>query len=231
MSKTVTSYLSQSPWFQGLPHHCQNALLKIAKVQQFVSQEVIHAKDQPSSGLYYVCDGKIRISNFTPEGKEVILTWLIKGDWFGEISLFDQLPRTHQATVDVEATVINIPHKGFQQVIANHPELYEFFIPIFCQRIRLLFELIEEARTLPIKQQLVKRLLHLSKTEATQAQNSGVLLDVSQETLALMLNTTRQSVNRWLRELQEENILELSYNKIDITDKAKLQHYLDTASP
>ena len=223
MREDLHQQLRQSSWFNGLPEHCQLALAEHAKIKKVVSQEVIHTKGQQSSGLYYVCEGKIRVSNFTPDGKEVILTWLTGDNWFGEISLFDQLPRTHQTTADAPSTLINIPHREFQKVIALHPELYEFFIPIFCQRIRLLFELIEEARTLPVKQQLIRRLLHLSYSELSGTKQTKLALDVSQESLALMLNTTRQSVNRWLNELQSDGLIELAYNKINIVSIEKLQ--------
>lgn len=225
MKYEVESYLQKSNWFSELPCNCQQAFYKVARLKRYVNQEVIHTKNELANGLFYVCNGKIRVSNFTPDGKEVVLTWLGADSWFGEISLFDELPRTHQATADEESLLINIGHYDFQHIIKDYPELYQYFIPIFCRRIRLLFELIEEARTLPIKFQLIKRLLHLSESESSQPAQQSICLDVSQESLALMLNTTRQSVNRWLNELQSEGLINLAYNKIDVPDLNKLQDF------
>lgn len=225
MKNDIESYLQQSNWFTGLPEDCQQVLCKAAKIKRYVIHEVVHTRDELANGLFYVCSGKIRVSNFTPDGKEVVLTWLQADSWFGEISLFDELPRTHQATADEDALLINIGHIDFQRIIKQYPELYQYFIPIFCRRIRLLFELIEEARTLPIKFQLIRRLLHLSQSETSGAIGNSICLDVSQESLALMLNTTRQSVNRWLNELQSEGLISLAYNKIDVPDLTKLADY------
>ena len=227
MPGDAASLLQQSQWFLDLPADCKTAFLQCAKIKRYVDQEVIHTKDEIGNGLFYVCSGKIRISNFTPEGKEVVLTWLKRDQWFGEISIFDELPRTHQATADEESLLINIAHKDFRKMLPKYPQLYEHFMPIFCRRIRLLFELIEEARTLPVKFQLVKRLLHLSNFDVGVADNDELILDVSQESLALMLNTTRQSVNRWLNELQSEGLITLSYNKIEIPSLQNLQDFCD----
>lgn len=221
MTPDVTANLHKNPWFSSLPLHLQDAMLANSKVKQLKTQAVIHSKGQAPGGLFFVHSGKVRISNFTPDGKEVVLTWLTSGDWFGEISSFDNLPRTHCATVDEPATILTIPHKAFAQLCDKYPEMYRYFIPIFCQRIRALFEIIDEARTLPIKLQLIKRLLHLYST--FDGENGG--LDVSQESLALMLNTTRQSVNRWLNELQTEGLIQLAYNKVMLEPKI-LQEYL-----
>lgn len=225
MQNETSSLLQQSQWFLDLPNECKTAFQKFAKLKRYVSQEVIHTKDEIGNGLFYVCRGKIRISNFTPEGKEVVLTWLKRDQWFGEISIFDELPRTHQATADEGSILINIAHKDFRRMIEQYPILYQHFVPIFCRRIRLLFELLEDARTLPIKFQLVKRLLHLSYSETSSENRNDICLDASQESLALMLNTTRQSVNRWLNELQSQGLIQLSYNKIDIPNLTKLQSY------
>lgn len=221
MKIDVSDTLQNNEWFVNLPCHLQDALKSASKIKHLNPQAILHTKEQAPNGLFFVCSGKVRISNFTPEGKEVILTWLTSGDWFGEISSFDNLPRTHCATVDEPATILTVPHKAFTQLCDKYPEMYRYFIPIFCQRMRALFEIIDEARTLPIKLQLVKRLLHLYATFDQQQEG----LEVSQESLALMLNTTRQSVNRWLNELQSEELIELAYNKVKL-DPEKLQKHL-----
>ncbi|MCC2605888.1 Crp/Fnr family transcriptional regulator [Planctobacterium marinum] len=225
MTTDIRQALAHNSWFTELPEDCQQSLLSVARLKNYVAHSVIHSKGQAPNGLFFINKGKIRISNFTPDGKEVVLTWLTAGEWFGEISCFDNLPRTHSATVDEAAELIVIGHKDFPQVCQKHPELYRHFIPIFCQRIRLLFELVDEARTLPVKLQLVKRLLHLHQS----AKDTQQPLEVSQESLALMLNTTRQSVNRWLNELQAEGLIQLAYNKIAF-DPSKLQIYLHNES-
>lgn len=227
MRSETEQLLNQSAWYNALPSECQTAFAKSAKIRRYVNQEVIHTKDEIGNGLFYVCEGKIRVSNFTPDGKEVVLTWLSNDDWFGEISIFDELPRTHQATADEDSLLINIAHKDFRHMIEKYPVLYQHFVPIFCKRIRLLFEIIEEARTLPVKFQLIKRLLYLSRSYTSQTGRNDISLDVSQESLALMLNTTRQSVNRWLNELQSAELIRLAYNKIEISDIKALETFCE----
>lgn len=226
MKKNMMEILQTSQWFNGLPADLQTAFAKHAKLKRLVQHEVIHAKGQACNGFFFVWQGKIRISNYTPAGKEVLLTWLAPGAWFGEISLFDGLPRTHYAAADEPSQVINIPSDDFQQILSRHPALYQFVMPILCQRLRQLFQLIEDARTLPGKQQLVKQLLHICSQTQKKSKNAEICVELSQESLALMLNTTRQSVNKWLNELQSEGLIQLAYQKVLISDRQKLTQYL-----
>ena len=86
---------------------------------------------------------------------------------------------------------------------------------LLCQRVIATFSLIDETGALSLKGQLCKRRLLLGEG-LEQQKNSAkpLILSISQESLALLLNTSRQTVNKLLQELQQEEAVEIHYGKI-----------------
>ena len=221
--KNIRPVLLKSSWFNELPDSIVDQLVAICKPKKLQASELLHRKNDPADGLYCVLSGRIRISNYTIKGKELILTWLQPGNWFGEISLFDGLPRTHDAHAEEETELLKIPATAFSTLLARQPELYPHFTRLLCQRVRATFSLIDETAALSLKGQLCKRLLLLGEgMEQQKSADSPSSLSLSQESLALLLNTSRQTVNKLLQEIQHENAIELHYGKIKILKYEKL---------
>lgn len=210
--------LEANPWFAHLPNRATDDLLSLCSEKTLSDGHIIHAKGDPCDGLYCILEGRVRVSNYTQDGKEFVLTWLHPGAWFGEIGLLDGLPRTHFATAEQKSKVILLPRKQFHELLASTPELYQHFIPLLCQRIRALFSLIDDTHFLTPKHQLVQRLLLLSNEFSAPTLEKAVSIHVSQESLAMMLDTSRQTINKWLNELQDDGFIKLNYGQVQLID-------------
>jgi CRP-like cAMP-binding protein len=246
-SESYYQQLANNPWFATLPEEVINKLVLLCKVKNLKKGEQLLAKNAPAEGLFCVLSGKIKISNVNQNGKELVLTWLTPGAWFGEISLFDGLPRTHDSFAQTESTLLMLPLAAFQQLLVEHPELYPHFICQLCQRIRTLFSLFDETTGLGLKERLAKRLIMLSNSwggmvnsqinDVAIEQNKAVSIDaslndaepiqeeiiISQESLASMLNTSRQTINKLLQEMKNEQLITLRYGKITLINPRALQ--------
>lgn len=212
-------------WITQLPESVAEALLKISKVRSLAKGQRLHAKNDLPDGLYCVVEGKIRVSNVNTQGKEMVLTWLDAGSWFGEISLFDGLPRTHDAHAESDSKLLLIPNAAFQMLLHQQPQLYPVFVRLLCQRLRLTFSIIDESGGLSLQGQLAKRLLLLADgwNPPVSVANSRTI-QISQESLAHMLNSSRQTVNKLLNELKSAGLVQLEYGTITIIDHTGLQH-------
>ncbi|MFT4937450.1 MAG: CRP/FNR family cyclic AMP-dependent transcriptional regulator [Paraglaciecola sp.] len=219
----VKPILLKSNWFSSLPDDVINQLVSLSKPKKLTPGQLLHRKNDPADGLYCVISGRIRVSNYTLEGKELVLTWLQPGSWFGEISLFDGLPRSHDAHAEEASELLKIPSTSFALLLAQQPNLYPHFMRLLCQRLRATFSLIDETGSLSLKGQLCKRLLLLADGLEQQAPKTGELrLSISQESLALLLHTSRQTINKLLQQLQRQKLLSVHYGRISILDKTKL---------
>ena len=222
--------LSDNNWLSTLPEKVLEGLASTCQVKSLRQGQLLFAKGDAPKGFYCVLTGKMRVSSFTADGKEALLTWLEQGQWFGEISLFDGLPRTHDSHAQVDTQVLVIPSNEFSNLLEKYPELYKHIVTLLCQKLRQSFTLLEDTASLSTKGQLARRLILLCNnpelsSSSTNSSSTNVLIriTVSQESLASMLNISRQTVNKLLQDLQSKQIIALHYGHIDILDKTQLE--------
>jgi CRP/FNR family transcriptional regulator, cyclic AMP receptor protein len=220
---SLLGVLRRNRWLRDLPEDCIQDMVALARLRQLEDGERLHAKDDPPDGLYGVLSGAMRISSTGADGREAVLTVLSPGNWFGEISLFDGLPRTHDAHANGHTELLMIPRQGFQQLLERRPELYPHFMRLLCRRLRLSFAMLEDSALLPLPSRLAKRLLmHAHNYGQTEEQDGRAAIQLSQEALGLMLNSSRQSINKLLKRLEQAGWLQTSYGQIVILDEAAL---------
>jgi len=215
--------LASSIWFAGLPEHLQTALLDKARIRHLKAAQQLHAKGEEGIGFYGICEGRLKVINVGASGKEMLFALLGPGTWFGEISLFDGLPRTHDSVCDTDAVIAVIPKAAFNELLNQYPELYPHFAKLLCSRVRSAFQFIDSSAGLSLEHQLIKRLLMLTSSYGQHLPTgSAITLTLSQESLAKMINSSRQTVNQLLRALQQQGLLQLHYGKITIPNTKAL---------
>jgi CRP-like cAMP-binding protein len=215
----IHTILAQNPWFASLPITLANKLLEKGKLKTLNDQQILHQKNEPADGFHCVVNGRIRISNFTIGGKELVLTWIQSGNWFGEISLIDGQPRTHDARAEGATTVLKVSKSAFEQMFHEHQDWSKHIMRLLCQRVRATFSLIDETGCLSLKGQLCKRLSLMQQgLEEQHRSKHSMQLAISQDSLAQLIHSSRQTVNKILQELQQEGVITLRYGKITILD-------------
>lgn len=222
LSAEIRQVLVQNNWFASLPPALADNLLAKAKLKTLKDQQNLHQKNDLADGFYCVLSGRIRVSNFTLEGKELVLTWIQAGNWFGEISLLDGQPRTHDAHAQGPTSLLKVAKADFEQVFMQHPDGSQHIMRLLCQRVRATFNLIDESGCLSLKGQLCKRLsLMYQGLEEQQLNNKEIT--ISQDALAQLIHSSRQTVNKILQSLQTEKVIKLRYGKVMILDKNALE--------
>lgn len=217
------SSLASSTWFAAIEQHLQDALLDKVRVKHLKPGQQLHAKGEDGVGFYGVIEGRLRVVTPGYDGKEMLFALLGPGTWFGEISLFDNLPRTHDNYSEGKSKVGIIPKASFTALLAKHPELYRHFTTLLCSRVRSAFQFIDSTAGLSLTHQLVRRLLMLATSYGQHLpQDASITLTLSQESLAQMINSSRQTVNQILRALQHDGLVTLHYGKITVPDPSAL---------
>jgi CRP-like cAMP-binding protein len=220
----VYNILKQNPWFASLPEALAKKLQQKCKIKHLNDKQMLHQKNDLADGFYCVLSGRIRASNFTLEGKELVLTWIQPGNWFGEISLIDGQPRTHDAHAEGPTTLLMCPKPAFDLLLSEHNQWQTHIMRLLCQRVRATFSLIDETGCLSLKGQLCKRLSLLHQgLEEQQHQVMPAELAISQDALAQLIHSSRQTVNKILQSLQQEKVIKLRYGKIVILDRNALE--------
>lgn len=215
--------LRSGSWFQALPAQLQDELLRLGQLRRVGGGQRLFARGDPPDGLYCVLEGAIRISNVSDEGKEALLTMIETPHWFGEIALFDGLPRTHDAVAEGPAELLHIEQKALLAVLDDNPAWWRELALLLTQKIRLAFLVLEENALLPAAGRLARRLVSMAEGYGEWKDRSRRIIAVPQEQLALMLALSRQTVNQILKQFESQGVLRLGRGGIEILDIDKLR--------
>jgi CRP-like cAMP-binding protein len=215
---------------RDLPPDVVQKVAALSLARTLADGALIHAKGDEPDGLYGIVSGKVKISSHTRGGREIVLTVLEPGQWFGEISLFDGLPRTHDAHAEGETVLVMLPRRDFHRLLERHPHLWGHIVRLLCRRIRVCFTLLEETTFLGLAARLAKRLLYLAESHGRQ-EPGGTLIDLHlpQEELGRMMGKTRESIGKQLKRWQRSGLIAVKYGSIVIRDRARLQDLVDAA--
>ncbi len=218
--------MSANPWFGALPLRERRAMLGAAELLRLRPGEMLFRQGDrvpPGKGAFYgLVAGSFKISSLREDGKEAILAVLEAGNWFGEISLIDLQPRTHDATAVGEAEVLALPRAAFDELMRRH-SFSQAICRMLAARTRSLYGMVEDATLRSTRARVARRLLLLARGDATQAADTRAVVPVSQEALAMMLGITRQTLSKELKLLAAHGAITLGYGRIDIELPALLE--------
>jgi len=205
-------------WFSALPPALQTALLDGGLVREVVAGERLFSRGDEPDGLYAVIDGAVRVTASSEHGKEALLTLMEPPTWFGEISVFDGQPRTHDAVANEPSRILHVPQRVLDAVLAKEPAWWRELGLLVTSKLRLAFLALEDAATVPTPIRLARRLVQMAEGYGEWLDRKKRVLAVRQEELALMLSTSRQTVNQLMKEMEHKGWLKLAYGHVELVD-------------
>lgn len=218
--------LSANPWFGSLPLAERRRIVAACERRTLVTGEMLFRQgDAPgaAAGAFYgVVAGALKASSLRGDGREAILAILEPGTWFGELSLLDGRPRTHDAVALEPSEIAWLPAAAFHAAM-ERPAFAQGIARLLAGRVRSLYGIVEDAALRSTRARVARRLLLLARGDAALAADARPVLPVSQEALAMMLGITRQTLSRELGALAEAGALALGYRRIEVRDVARLQ--------
>ncbi len=163
-------------------------------IVEYRRDDAIFTQGDPCESVLYIQEGGVRISVVSKRGKEAVVAMLGPGDFFGEGGLAGQPVRMGSATATARSTILVIDQNEMVRQLHEQHALSDLFIAHML------------ARTIRIEEDLVNQLFNSSEKRLARAllllarygkqdTPAGVVLRISQETLAEMVGTTRSRVN------------------------------------
>jgi CRP/FNR family cyclic AMP-dependent transcriptional regulator len=217
--------LSANPWFASLAPEVRTHMVEQAETVRLRRGEMLFRQGDAPTGLYALVDGTLKMSTLREDGKEAILAVIEAGIWFGEISLIDSQPRTHDATAVGNVEVLMLPRPVFDTLM-ERADFARAIAALLAGRIRLLYGIVEDATLRSTRARVARRLLMLARGDATMSPHMRPRVPVSQEGLAMMLGITRQTLSKELRLLADGGVIELGYGYIDVVSPDGLRRLI-----
>jgi len=180
-------------------------------------------RGEPAEEWVGVAKGAVRVSSVSLSGKQISLTYVEPGTWFGDISLFDGLPRTHDTMAHGDTTLLVVRKPDFKDLLSRHTELYDALLRLNCRRLRLMFDVIEDLNTRPLASRLAKQILLLARSYGVpQGEEIRISLQLAQEDLAQLLGASRQRVNQELKGFERDGAVRVEPTRLVVLNKEKL---------
>lgn len=218
--------LRANRWFAGCDPALQQQLIDTGRRLRLAEGQALFERGGVPQGLCCVLAGALRVGSLGRDGQPTLLAYLEPGQWFGEISLLDGLPRTHDAVAEGPTEVWLLPQQPLQDWLDAHPRLWRDVARLACAKLRLSFEVLEDIAQLSLEARLAKRLVMVARGYGGgEGADRGLphRIRLPQEQLALMLGVSRQTVNKALRHLASAGLLALHYGEIELRDMAALE--------
>jgi len=210
-------------WFSKLSQVLRNDILSRTLVRRLNDSAALATRGSAAEEWCGVAAGAVRVSSVSLSGKQVTLTYVEPGTWFGDIALFDGLPRTHDADAHGPTTLLAVRKSDFKALLAQHVEFYDALLRLNCRRLRLMFDQFEDLNTRPLQARLAKQILLLAKSYGTpQGEEIRIGLALAQEDLAQLLGASRQRVNQELKGFEREGAVRVEPTRLVVLSREKL---------
>jgi len=217
--------MEANPWFMSMPRAQRENLLGAAELIHLRRGAMVFRQGDPviaDAGFFGLAAGSIKISSLRQDGREAILAVLEPGNWFGEITLIDGSPRTHDATALEALDLLAVSPQAFGQLMRDVAFAHAI-AALLAARVRMLYGLAEDATLRSLRARVAHRLLVLARGDATQSLQVRQQVALPQEALAMMLGVTRQTLSKELNALAREGLVALRYGRIELLSLEALQ--------
>jgi CRP-like cAMP-binding protein len=212
------------PFFAGVSQTNLLPLAAACRLRRYRATQVIFHRGDPGDTLHIVISGAIRILLSAPDGDEILLAHLQQGEFFGELSLLDGLPRSATAVAIDDTVTLALERPEFLQVLERTPALARQVILAMCARLRRTDVLLGDSAFLDVAARLARRLLDLAQGRGLpQPAGGSAEVRITQTELATMVGASRETVNKELRVLEGRGLLRVQRGKIAIPNPAALR--------
>jgi len=201
--------LSRCGLLVGVPKELLAMLLLAGSRKHLEAKDVVFNRGEAGSKIYFIMDGGVKVSTLSHEGQEIIFDVLVTGDFFGEMSLFDDKPRTGTVTTLVPTTLFTLGKTEFLGSLEKSPAISIRLIRTLVGRLRMMDSFIEDVIFLDAAERIAKRVIALARMFGRPGEGDEIRIDlrVSQQELANLVGITRESVNKQFREWEKSGVI------------------------
>jgi len=204
--------------FDGVSPADLTALAGSLRRRRYPRGTVVFVEGDPGTTLFIIESGTVKIGLSTPDGKELVIALLGRGEFFGDMAILDGEPRSADAVAKTDCQFSLLTRQDFLAFLDTHPKVAANLLANLSRRLRHNTTMLQEAAFLDIPARVASALLHLAKREGRTATDGSITIDstYTQAELAGHVGATRESVNKWLRYYERQGIIHWGKGAITI---------------
>ena len=197
-------------------------VLSIARRRTFRRGEIVFHRDDPADSLHLIVRGRFGARVVTPLGDDILLDVMGPGQSFGELAVLQPGSR-RSATVSAleDGETRSVFRDDFVQLEREHPGVKDVLLQLLAEQLRRASDRIVEAHYVDADTRVRRRLVELA--DAYRSADGEAVVPLTQEDVAAMAGTSRATVNRVLRDEQQQGAVELGRGRVIVLDREALE--------
>ena len=207
------------PLFSELSETQLDEITKISVKQVYKKDNMVLIEEEIGSTMFIILFGRVKISRISDEGREVILSILVDGDFFGEMSILDGQTRSANAVTLEDTELLIIRRENFLQMLHDYPQVAINLLKELAHRLR---RSDSQIKSLSLQNALGK----VASTILRIADDSGIIkqgqVEIAQlppqQDLANMAGTSRETISRVIKSLNQLGYVKKEGSKLRILD-------------
>ena len=221
-STTVsTTVLKSVPMFGSFPEDQLRALATRVTRRSAPRGSAIMFAGDPTDSLYIVISGRLKVMMGEADGKEVILSILGPGEFFGEMGLIDDSPRSASVIAIEPCELLSVTKRAFKKCLVENVALAMAVLRVVVRRLREADRKIGSLAMLDVYGRVARLLLDMSENVNGQ---KVVTKRVTKQDIARMVGASREMVSRVMKDLETSGYFEVRGSTIVLRDTIPPPH-------
>lgn len=220
-------YLKHIRLFDGISPSEMQEMEKITRMEEVKKRQPFYLPGDPSSNVYLLKRGRVKLANTAASGKEVTFDILEPGEVFGELEVLEGLPRETAAEALDDAMICVIRREDFDRYLAMHPNITVKLTKLIGLRLRRIQSRIEDLVFRDVPARLAHLLLELGKSDGAQEPRGiRIKAKLTHQEMANLIGCSRETVSATLGQFRDEGLLQLDGRTMTILDSKGLSRLL-----
>jgi CRP-like cAMP-binding protein len=214
----ASDVLRKVPLFSELSPVDFQRVLDVARERTHPKNSVILFEDDPGDALFVVCGGQVKVVLIGEDGREVILSVLGEGEFFGEMALIDDEPRSAHVIAMEDSMLVVLRREDFAPILSSTPAIAIALLRELSRRLRRVDEKVGSLVLLDVNGRVARLLLDMAD------ENGGerITRRLTHHTIAQMIGSSRETVSRTMRDLVDKGLIEVGRKEILVKNRPAL---------
>ena len=219
-----TSLLKKVPIFSQLNEEELEKIRILFVSKKYAKDRIILIEEDPGNSMFLIQKGRVKVSRMSDDGREVILSILESGGFFGEMSLLDGKARSASVTALEDSQVLILRRGDFLKLMEDHPQIAIGLLKELAARIRRSDTQIKSLSLQDAMGRVASTLVMLAEDHGKAKQNTVEIPRIPlQQDLANMSGTSRETISRVFKYLEDEKLIIREGRKVAIPDYKKFR--------
>jgi CRP/FNR family transcriptional regulator len=225
--QSAVELLRSVPLFADLEEGELERFSHVAVPRSFPAGTRVFHEGDSSDACYIVSEGNFRVTREHSDGRAITLATLGPGEIFGELAMLDGDKRSASAESITDGTLLALPANDVRSLLARNPEIALKLVAGLVRRLRAANARLSRQSFQTVPSRVAGILLQLSRDgQGDDGEEVEITIRMNQTDLAQLAGTSRESVSRFLAELERAGVVRSGRGRVTVLQPGKLRNYI-----